>query len=104
MVGPNDKRNDRLIEEAVIKDILKKDDIDRFPLTTRDAYYGPDYVYYQDTYEKASGVDIYQAEFVFQEEENGIILFLYVYKDKPYNIDNVMQTLRFVETDSAPQG
>ena len=95
MVGPNDRKDNKAIEEAMIRDIWKKDDIEKFPLTTRKAYYGKEYTYYQDTFEKDLGIDVYQTELAFTEEENGIILFLYIYKDKPLNINDVMLTMRF---------
>ncbi|MBR5376891.1 MAG: hypothetical protein IK139_06380 [Lachnospiraceae bacterium] len=95
LVELNDRSSNRLIEEAIIRDIWKKDSINRFPLTRIKTGYGPEYIYYRDTYEKDLGIDIYQTEMIFEEKGDGIILYLYIYKDKPYSIDDVMLTLRF---------
>ena len=37
------------------------------------------------------------VEMIFEEKGDMIVLYLYIYKDKPYSIDDVMLTLRFAQ-------
>ncbi|MBO5552365.1 MAG: hypothetical protein J5966_10450 [Lachnospiraceae bacterium] len=100
-VAENDRGNKKLIEEAILRDILKTDELDRFPVRRETTYYGAGYKYYQDTYRKLSG-DKYQAEFVFQElDDDGILVYLYVYNTqhtKDSARDEIMLTMRLTET------
>ncbi len=95
MVDINDLDRTDDIEEAIIRDILGKDRLKKYPLTTKKSYYGTQYKYYRDTYSKAD-IDKYQAEFVFQECSDGMIVYLYIYQE-PNNIDDVMLALRFAQ-------
>lgn len=102
MVDINDRKQNRLIEEAIVKDILKRDSLKDFPLTTVNTYYGPQYIYYRDNYKKSA--DKYQTEFIFQEVgDDGIIVYLYVYHGKPKHIDDIMITLRCMEINDKKQ-
>ncbi|SEM18448.1 hypothetical protein SAMN04487770_1288 [Butyrivibrio sp. ob235] len=95
MVDINDQKENDLIEKAIIKDILGKDTLKEFPLKTITTYYGASYKYYRDTYKQALG-EKYQVEFIFQEVDNAILVYVYVYQE-PNNISDVMTVLRFVE-------
>ena len=100
-VAENDRGNKKLIEEAILKDILKTDELKKFPARNVTTYYGAKYKYYQDTYRKLSG-DKYQAEFVFQElDDGGILVYLYIYNTqhtKESARDEIMLTMRLAET------
>ncbi len=102
-VAIKDKGNNlKLIEEAILRDILRKDNNDRlekFPSKSVTTYYGAPYRYYQDTYEKMTG-DKYQAEFIFQEAgEDGIVVYLYIYNTQKVREpdENIMLTMRLAE-------
>lgn len=96
MIDRNSRNEKELIEKEIIKDILKKKDhLKEFPLKKVTTYYNVSYKYYRDLYKQELGEN-YQAEFIFQEIETGIIVYLYIYKE-PNNISDVMTTLRFVE-------
>nr|WP_197029555.1 hypothetical protein [Butyrivibrio sp. AE3004] len=95
MVDINDQNENYLIEKAIIKDILKKDTLKVFPLKMEATYYNANYKYYRDSYKQALG-EKYQVEFIFQEIDKAIIVYMYVYQE-PGNISDVMTTLRFVE-------
>lgn len=98
-VDINDRDKDKLIEEAIIRDILYPGDEDRvitgFPLKSIKTYYGAKYKYYRSTYKTATG-EKYSVEMVFQETENGFVVVTYVYKNEDH-IDDVMAVLRLLE-------
>lgn len=94
--NPNDKTQTDSIERAIIANILDKkpDKLEKFPLTKVTTYYGDKYQYYQDAYRKPLG-DGYHTEFIFQaDNEDGIIVFLYVYKEKTPHLSDVLFTMR----------
>ena len=98
-VAENDRGNTKQIEEAILRDILRTDDLKKFPTRKETTYYGADYKYYQDTYKKLNG-DKYQAEFVFHELDDGILVYLYIYNTqytKESARDEIMLTMRLVE-------
>ena len=101
-VAKNDRGNIKAIEEAIIRDILKKekkDDLKRFPAKRATTYYGAQYKYYLDTYTKQNG-DKYQAEFVFRESGEDIVVYLYIYNTQHINrssLDEIMLTMRLTD-------
>ncbi len=94
----NDRGDTKLMEEAVIRDILG--DVKIYPVKTVNTYYGPKYKYYQDGFTLSTG-DRYQTEFVFQEiDEKRILMFLYVYNTlskNNTNLNDVMSVMYFAE-------
>ncbi len=94
----NDRGDMKLIEEAVIRDILG--DVKIYPARTVNTYYGAKYKYYQDGFTQSTG-DRYQTEFVFQEiDEKRILMFLYVYNTRSKNntnLNDVMSVMYFAE-------
>ncbi len=95
-VDKNDRDDNKLIEEAILRDILGKDSLKSFPLKTVNTYYGAKYKYYRDSYKKDTG-EKYQVEAVFQEKDDGIIVFLYVYKE-PKHVEDIMVVMRLLES------
>ncbi len=100
LASPNDKDSTELIEKAIIANILKQDPAklnNKFPLKKIKSYYGPEYTYYQDSYQDSN--DGYRVEFVFQPvEKDGVIVYLYVYQNQEHS-DNIMLTMRLLEID-----
>ncbi|MCR4897025.1 MAG: hypothetical protein K5891_09650 [Lachnospiraceae bacterium] len=79
-VALNDRGDMGLIEEAILRNITGKENLKDFPVRKVDTYYGAEYKYYQDSYEKISSSDLYQTEYAFQEiDSGGILMYLYVY-------------------------
>lgn len=95
-VDKNDRGDNKLIEEAILRDILGKDSLKKFPLKTVNTYYGTKYKYYRDSYKKDTG-EKYQVEVVFQEKGDGIIVFFYVYKE-PKHVGDIMVVMRMLES------
>ena len=101
LVDENDFNENNAIEEAIIRDILDKGDksLDKYPCRTDKTYYRKTYKYYKDKYVKHPSEDSYRAEFVFNETEEGILLYLYIYSadnmDK-HNTDDIMFVLKFL--------
>lgn len=89
------------IELAIIRDILQKDDLKKYPVKTVTTYYGDKYKYYKDSFEKDGGMDKYNAEFVFREVgKEGIVVFLYIYTTRAEDNDakeEIMMTMRLME-------
>ncbi len=95
MVDVNDINENKRIEKAIVKDILKKDVTGNFPLREISTSYGPGYKYYRGNYKRSTG-ETYLTEFVFQEQGDGIAVILYLYRDKKHlnDIMNVLRTVR----------
>ena len=96
-VDPNDRSKTAAIEKAVVRDILKKDIYGKFPLhTIKMPSAGPTLKYYRGNFTRSTG-ETYQAEFVFREERDGLIILLYVYREADHvdDIMNVMRTVKF---------
>lgn len=94
----SDRKETKLIEEAVIKNILDLEVITGFPLRTDKTYYGTEYHYYQNSYHDSLGYG-YHTEFVFQPVGNdGIVVYLYVYKDAKHR-NEIMSVMRFLTVD-----
>ena len=98
-VNQNDRDKNKLIEEAIIRDIFKQDNVkNKFPYKKVKTYYGKNYIYYSDTFTKGS--DKYEAELIFQEEKDGIVIYLYInYPGEADHIDDIMFTMRFLESN-----
>ena len=99
-VNQNDRDKNKLIEEAIIRDIFKQDNVkNKFPYKKVKTYYGKNYICYSDTFTKGS--DKYEAELIFQEEKDGIVIYLYInYPGEADHIDDIMFTMRFLESNS----
>lgn len=99
-VKQNDRDRNKLIEEAIIRDIFKQEKVkNKFPYKKVETYYGKNYIYYSDTFTK--GTDKYEAELIFQEENDGIVIYLYInYPGEADHIDDIMFTMRFLESNS----
>lgn len=87
----------KLIEEAILRDILGQDNLkNKFPSKTVSTYYGTKYKYYSDVYKKNTG-ERYQVEAVFQEKGDGIIVYLYLFNKEPKHVDDIMVVMRLLE-------
>ncbi|MBE5864036.1 MAG: hypothetical protein E7295_14510 [Lachnospiraceae bacterium] len=94
LLRTSDKSQTEAIEKAIVNNIIKTDP--GKPEKKKTTYYGADYHYYQEAYKTALGQN-YHAEFIFQPDgTNGLIVYLYVYREKKH-IDDVMMVLRAVE-------
>lgn len=92
----SDKAKTDQIEEAIIRNILKKDSITGFPLKKETTYYGTKYQYYQDAYQDKMG-NGYHMEFVFEADgTDGVVVYLYVYKDQTH-LDEIIAVMRFLK-------
>lgn len=92
----NDAKETKLIEKAIIKNI--SGNVGKFPAKEVKTYYGTKYQYYLGKYtdilETGSG---YHVEYVFQQDSNeGVIIYLYVYKESKH-ISDIMFVTRFLE-------
>lgn len=99
-VAKNDRDNFKAIEEAILRDIMGKDDLNHFPAKRATTYYGAKYKYYLDTYTKPLSGDKYQVEFVFRESGEDIIVYLYIYNTQHINrssLDEIMLTMRLTD-------
>ena len=94
-VDMNDKGNNKLIEEAILRNILDKDNLGAFPLKSVKTYYDAKYKYYRSTFLKSTG-DKYKVEVVFQEKGDGILVYLYVYNN-PRHVNDIMVMMRLLE-------
>ena len=94
MVDVNDRNDNKGIEKAIVKDILKKDVSGKFPLREITSAYGPKYKYYRSNFKRSTG-ETYLTEFVFQEHGDGIVVVLYLYRDKKH-LDDIMNVLRTI--------
>ena len=94
MVDVNDRSDNKRIEKAIVKDILKKEVGGKFPLREITSAYGPKYKYYRGNFNRSTG-ETYLTEFVFQEQGDGIVVVLYLYKDKKH-LDDIMNVLRTI--------
>ena len=91
-----DKSKTNQIEEAIIRNVLKTDEVKGFPLKKVNTYYDTTYQYYQDAYQDKMG-NGYHMEFVFEADDtDGVVVYLYVYKT-PLHLEEVMATMRFLE-------
>ena len=93
----NDKSQTDSIERAILCSILDKpyNKLKKFPVSKVTTYYGDKYQYYQDNFQKKLSGEGYHTEFVFQEYgEDGIIGFLYLYKDKTNHLNDVFFMMR----------
>lgn len=94
----NDRKDPELIEKAILRDIWGKDDLEKYPLREIKTYYGPLYKYYRKLYEPLELGKKYNVEVIFQECNDGFLIYLYVYKDKhSYYLDNIMLLLRLTQ-------
>lgn len=86
------------IEKAIIKNISEKEP-SKFPTKEIKTYYGAKYTYYKTTYRDTRmdpNGDGYHVEYVFLPDENkGIVLYLYVYKEARH-LSDVMFLMRFL--------
>lgn len=107
-VDKNDRNDDELIEEAIIRDIMRTDTIRKYPLKKVRTYYGANYKYYRDQYKTELGQK-YFVEMIFQETGEGMIVYLYLYRDEDNGgmkrdpdstLNDVMLTLRLVEDNT----
>ena len=91
----NDSNETELIEKAIVENVMGS--VGTFPSKKVDTYYGSKYVYYIDSFKTTFDTGIgYHTEFVFQADgEDGIIIMLYVYKDKKH-ISDVLFISRFL--------
>ena len=95
----NDRKDPELIEKAILRDIWGVDDLEKYPLREIKTYYGPLYKYYRDTIEPGGLGQIYNVEVIFQECNNGFLIYLYVYKDNhSFYLDNIMLLLRMIQS------
>ncbi len=102
-VDINDRGDNELIEEAIIRDIMSSDNIKSFPFKKCKTYYGTEYKYYRDIY-RTKTAEKYSLEMIFQETDGGMLMYVYVYRDdgnrgnkgKKSSLDDIMVTLRLI--------
>ncbi len=95
---PNDRKHTDSIERTIISNILGKEvnKLKAFPSKWVNTYYGSRYQYYDDKYSNSSG-EGYHTEFVFQQNgTDGIVVYIYVYKDKNH-IDDVFFVMNMLD-------
>lgn len=87
------------VEKLIISNI--EGDVGRFPAKEQTSYYGVNYKYYLGSYKDALDAGKgYRTEYVFQEDKgNGIVMFLYVYREPNY-LSDVMFVTRFLTISS----
>ena len=92
----NDSDKTELIEKAIVENILGE--VRKFPSKKVKTYYNSVYTYYSGVYRKTIETGAgYHTEFVFQaDDDEGIVLILYVYKDAEH-ISDVLFLTRFLE-------
>lgn len=91
----SDRSKTDQIEEAILRNILKTDSIEDFPLKKVTTYYGAKYQYYQDAYQDKMG-NGYHMEFVFEADgTDGVVVYIYVYKTQSH-LDEIMAVMRFL--------
>ena len=92
----NDSDETELIEKAIVANILGE--VKNFPTKEVKTYYGAEYTYYAGVFKNALETGTgYHAEFIFQKDgEDGIVMFLYVYKDTKH-LGEVLFLSRFLE-------
>lgn len=84
--------------EKAIAESIEDANIIKFPTTEKKTYYGATYQYYQGQFHDALKVnEDYYTEYVFdQNGEDGIVMYVYVYK-KPAHIDDIIFVTRLLE-------
>ena len=85
------------IEEAIIKDNICKDQVDKVKLTEVKDTNGNVYHYCNTTYPKQGKVQ-YRLEFVFIPDEKGIVCMLYLYYPKEEAIRHVDEVVYVIES------
>ena len=94
-VDINDRGNNKLIEEAILRDVLGKENLKSFPFKTINTYYGTNYKYYRDIFKRSTG-EKYQVEVAFQEKGDGIVFYVYVCNNQKH-ISDIMVVMRLLE-------
>ncbi len=93
-VKPQDMEKTWKIEKAVIENIVPNPDIFflEWFLPTESNTYGITLQYYETAYKG------YNLEFVFARDgDDGFVCFMYLYRQKPVFLDDILFTLRFLE-------
>lgn len=93
-VKPQDWEKTWKIEKAVVENIVPNPDIFflEWFLPTESNTYGTNLHYYETAYQG------YNLEFIFAQDGNdGFLCFLYLYRQKPAFLDDILYTLRFME-------
>ncbi|MGN0423691.1 MAG: hypothetical protein ACI4FY_00095 [Acetatifactor sp.] len=85
------------IEEAIIKDNICKDQVDKIKITEVKDTNGNVYHYCNTTYPKQGKVQ-YRLEFVFVPDEKGIVCMLYLYYPKEEAIRHVDEVVYVIES------
>lgn len=95
----NDSDETELIEKAIIANILGE--VKNFPTKEVKTYYDAEYTYYSGVFKNALETGTgYHSEFIFQKDgRDGIIMFLYVYKDTKH-LSDVLFLSRFLKINS----
>jgi len=92
-----DKSKVKPIEKAIAESI-EDSTIIKFPSYEKKTYYGSKYQYYQGNYNDKIQVNKdYYTEYIFEQDgEDGIIMYLYLFR-KPAHIDDIMFVTRFLQ-------
>ena len=92
----SDANETKLIEKAIVENILGSVGI--FPTKKVTTYYGTEYNYYDGIFKNAMEAgEGYRCEFIFQaDEDDGIVVVLYVYREARH-VEDVVFLTRFLE-------
>lgn len=96
----DDKKATKLIEKAIINNISGEGKGDSARTRDVTTYYGTKYNYYVGSYTDIlnSGNNGYHVEYIFQKNENdGLVMYLYVYKKEAKHLSDIMFVTRFLE-------
>ena len=93
LLRKSEKGNTEQIEKTILDNILRNPEK---KIIKKAAPYGPIYHYYHEAY--TNNGPTYHAEFIFQPvDTKGFIIYIYIYKNKPQHLDEIMMMLRMVE-------
>ena len=97
---PNDIKETEDVERAILRNIEKKEKLNRFPARETTTYYDAEYDYYCGEYHDKHQRG-YHTEYIFQKDGNrGLIVFLYLYhtEEDVSHLSEVLLTTRLLET------
>lgn len=93
LLRKSDKGRTEQIEKTILDNILKSPEK---KIIKKTASYGANYHYYSEAY--TNNGPTYHAEFIFQPvNTEGFVIYIYICKNKPQHLDEIMTMLRMVE-------
>ena len=95
LLRKSDKSRTEQIEKTILDNILKNPEK---KIIKKTASYGATYHYYNEAY--TNNGPTYHAEFIFQPvNTEGFVIYIYICKNKPQHLDEIMTMLRMVEVE-----